>query len=143
MASVQTGKSIDIFSPIDGEKVRSIPAMTQEEVDEVMEVARRAQKKWRETPLIERAKVLNEAAFLIRKHKEEIAKVLVKEIAKDIKSSLAEVERTADFLLFTADAAKQMKGEMLQADVLVGYIKERVEKLVVRDPYDPKTVIVP
>lgn len=89
----RTGKTIKIFSPIDGQFIGMVPSMTTEEVDEVMASAKAAQKTWKETPLIERAKVLNQAAFLLREHKEEIAKVLVKEIAKDIKSSIAEVER--------------------------------------------------
>ena len=77
----RTGKTIKIFSPIDGQFIGMVPSMTTEEVDEVMASAKAAQKTWKETPLIERAKVLNQAAFLLREHKEEIAKVLVKEIA--------------------------------------------------------------
>ena len=119
-----------------------VPSMTTEEVDEVMASAKAAQKTWKETPLIERAKVLNQAAFLLREHKEEIAKVLVKEIAKDIKSSIAEVERTADFLLFTADAAKQMKGEMLQADAFPGYGTNKMS-FISREPLGTVLAISP
>lgn len=138
----KTGKTIKIFSPIDGELIGQVPSMTAEEVDEVMAAAKAAQKLWRETPLIERAKVLNEAAFLLREHKEEIAKVLVQEIAKDIKSSIAEVERTADFLLFTADAAKQMKGEMLQADAFPGYGTNKMS-FISREPLGTVLAISP
>lgn len=138
----KTGQSIKIFSPINGELIGQVPSMTTEEVDEVMAAAKAAQKLWRETPLIERAKVLNEAAFLLREHKEEIAKVLVQEIAKDIKSSIAEVERTADFLLFTADAAKQMKGEMLQADAFPGYGTNKMS-FISREPLGTVLAISP
>ena len=121
-----TGKLIDIFSPIDGSKVGSIPAMSKEEVDEVILSAKLAQKEWAEVPLIERAKILNKVAFLLLDYQKEIADIMVVEIAKDITSSLAEVKRTSDFILFTADAAKQMKGEMLSADAFPGYGKDRV-----------------
>ncbi|MBU3811225.1 MAG: NADP-dependent glyceraldehyde-3-phosphate dehydrogenase [Candidatus Niameybacter stercoravium] len=138
----RTGKTIKIFSPIDGQLIGMVPSMTTEEVDEVMASAKAAQKAWKETPLIERANVLNQAAFLLREHKEEIAKVLVKEIAKDIKSSIAEVERTADFLLFTADAAKQMKGEMLQADAFPGYGTNKMS-FISREPLGTVLAISP
>ena len=138
----RTGKTIKIFSPIDGQFIGMVPSMTTEEVDEVMASAKAAQKTWKETPLIERAKVLNQAAFLLREHKEEIAKVLVREIAKDIKSSIAEVERTADFLLFTADAAKQMKGEMLQADAFPGYGTNKMS-FISREPLGTVLAISP
>lgn len=137
-----TGKTITIYSPIDGEKVGCVPAMSTEEVDEVMKASKLAQRQWRETPLVERAKVLNQAAFLLREHKEEMAQVLVKEIAKDIKSSLAEIERTADFLLFTADAAKQMKGEMLQADSFPGYGRNKMS-FISREPLGTVLAISP
>ena len=121
-----TGNLIDIFSPIDGSKVGSVPAMSKEEVDEVIEAAKIAQKEWAKVPLIERTKILNKAAFLLLDYQKEIAEVLVVEIAKDITSSLSEVKRTSDFILFTADAAKQMRGEMLSADAFPGYGKDRV-----------------
>lgn len=138
----QTGKTIEIFSPIDGTLLGKVPSMTKEEVDEVMMSSKKAQKIWKETPLIERAQILNQAAFLLRQHKEEIAQVLVKEIAKDIKSSIAEVERTADFLLFTADAAKQMKGEMLQADAFPGYGTNKMS-FISREPLGTVLAISP
>ncbi|MDF2613024.1 MAG: aldehyde dehydrogenase [Clostridia bacterium] len=121
-----TGNLIDIFSPIDGSKVGSIPAMSKEEVDEVILTAKAAQKEWADVPLIERAKILNKVAFLLLDYQKEIADIMVVEIAKDITSSLAEVKRTSDFILFTADAAKQMRGEMLSADAFPGYGKDRV-----------------
>ena len=138
----QTGKTIEIFSPIDGTLIGKVPSMTKEEVDEVMASSKAAQRMWKETPLIERAQILNQAAFLLREHKEEIAQVLVREIAKDIKSSIAEVERTADFLLFTADAAKQMKGEMLQADAFPGYGTNKMS-FISREPLGTVLAISP
>lgn len=121
-----TGKMIDIFSPIDNTKIGSIPAMSKQDVDEAFLVAKDAQKLWAEVPLIERAKILNKAAFLLLDYQKEIAEIMVLEIAKDITSSLAEVKRTSDFILFTADAAKQIRGEMLSADSFPGYGKDKV-----------------
>lgn len=124
--SSATGNLIDIFSPIDGSKVGSVPAMSKEEVDEAMYAAKSAQKEWAKVPIIERAKILNRAALLLLDYQKELADILAVEIAKDITSSLAEVKRTSDFILFTADAVKQMKGEMLQADAFPGYGREKV-----------------
>ncbi|MDF2878547.1 MAG: aldehyde dehydrogenase [Clostridia bacterium] len=122
----ESGNMIDIFSPIDGSKVGSVPAMSKEEVDEAIMAAKAAQKEWADVPLIERAKLLNKVAFLLLDHQKEIADIMVVEIAKDITSSLAEVKRTSDFILFTADAAKQLRGEMLSADAFPGYGKDKV-----------------
>lgn len=138
----QTGKNIEIYSPIDNTLIGKIPAMTQQEVDEVMKAAKNAQKLWRDTPLIERTKILNKAAFLLLDYQEEVADMLVKEIAKDITSSLSEVKRTSDFILFTADAAKQLKGEMLSADAFPGYKKSKVS-FVTREPVGTVLAVSP
>ena len=137
-----TTQTIPLYSPIDDTLIGNVPAMGQEEVDEVMKVAKAAQKGWRETPLIERTRILNKAAFLLLDYQEEIANMLVKEIAKDIKSSLAEVKRTSDFILFTADAGKQLKGEMLSADAFPGYNKSKLS-FVTREPLGTVLAISP
>lgn len=137
-----TGKHIEIYSPIDDSLVGAVPAMTQEEVDVVIAASRRAHKTWRDVPLIERAKILGKAAALLLEHQEELANILVKEIAKDKKSSLSEVQRTADFILFTADAAKQLKGEMLTADAFPGYGKNKMS-FVAREPLGTVLAISP
>lgn len=138
----KTGQVIDVFSPIDNHKIGSVPTMSQEEVDEVIAASRAAQKMWRDTPLVERAKLLDKAASLLLEYQEELANVLVEEIAKDKKSSLSEVQRTADFILFTSDAAKQMKGEMLTADAFPGYGKNKMS-FVTREPLGTVLAIAP
>ncbi|MGL4799154.1 MAG: NADP-dependent glyceraldehyde-3-phosphate dehydrogenase [Cellulosilyticaceae bacterium] len=137
-----TGNHITIYSPIDESIVGSVPAMSPEEVDEVIAVAKKAQKMWRDTPLGERAKLLDKAAELLLLHQEELAEVLVREIAKDKKSSLSEVQRTADFIAFTSDAAKQLKGEMLTADAFPGYGKNKMS-FVTREPLGTVLAIAP
>lgn len=137
-----TGKVIDIYSPIDGSKVGSVPAMSTEEVDESIKASREAQKLWRDTPLGERAKLLDKVADLLLEHQEVLADILVREIAKDKKSSLSEVQRTADFINFTSDAAKQMKGEMLTADAFPGYGKNKMS-FVTREPLGTVLAISP
>ncbi|MGL4739003.1 MAG: NADP-dependent glyceraldehyde-3-phosphate dehydrogenase [Cellulosilyticaceae bacterium] len=137
-----TGQHIKIYSPIDGSLVGAVPAMNQDEVDEVIAASRRAHKVWRDTPLIERTQILGKAAALLLEHQEELADILVREIAKDKKSSLSEVQRTADFILFTADAAKQLKGEMLTADAFPGYGKNKMS-FVARQPLGTVLAISP
>ncbi len=48
-------------------------------------------------PVYKRANIFHKVADLLLENIDEIANILVLEIAKDIKSARAEVERTADF----------------------------------------------
>lgn len=106
----QSGKTITIKSPVDGSVLGTIPALTKEEVDGLVAASKENLAAWEEVPIYERANLLDRAATLLEERAEEIADILVMEIAKDQKSALSEVHRTADLLRFTADVGKNMEG---------------------------------
>ena len=106
----KSGKTIDILSPIDSSFIGAIQAVTQVEVDNIIRISKINLMQWKETPFYEKSNILYRAAKLLEERVEEISNVLVMEIAKDRKSAISEVRRTADFLRFTADAAKSIEG---------------------------------
>ena len=109
----RSGKWDKIFSPADGSLVGEVPAIGPEEAGEFLETAAQAQKAWVKTPANERAEILHKAADILLREKDTIADVLVREIAKNKKSSLSEVTRTADLIHFTAEEGKRVTGESL------------------------------
>ena len=117
---------IDINSPIDNSLVGRVPAMTKDEVDFIIKSAKEAQKDWEKVTLNERAEILYKAADLLVEYSEEIAEIMIREIAKDKKSSISEVVRTADFIRFTADTAKNMSGESIPGDTFPGYKRNKI-----------------
>lgn len=119
-------KTIDIFSPIDNNLIGTIPSMTKEDIDKTIENSKVSQINWAETPISERARILHKAASILDERAEEIGRVLMTEIAKDIKSSVSEVKRTAEFIRFTADAGKHMDGEAIGADNFPGFKKNKM-----------------
>lgn len=137
-----TGKVIEIDSPIDGTNVGKIQAMSKEEVDASIDNAVQAQKLWGEVPMNRRAAILDRAADILVKNAEELANILVMEIAKDKKSALSEVIRTADFIRFTADSAKQLEGETIPADSFPGMKKNKIS-VVTRVPLGVVLAIAP
>lgn len=133
---------LEVKSPIDGSIVGSVQALSQEDVDLIMESAKKSQKYWAETTIAERAAILYKAADILMERKEELAKILVMEIAKDKKSSLSEVSRTADFLRFTADAAKSIEGQSIPSDSFPGFNKRKIS-FVSREPLGVVLAISP
>lgn len=119
-------KTIDIFSPIDNNLIGTVPSMTKEDIDKTIENSKVSQINWAETPISERARILHKAASILDERAEEIGRVLMTEIAKDIKSSVSEVKRTAEFIRFTADAGKHMDGEAIGADNFPGFKKNKM-----------------
>lgn len=121
-----SNKFLEILSPVDGSLVGRVPAMSREDVDRAIANSKEGLTVWAETPVYERASVFYRAADLLEKHADEIADVLTMEIAKDKRSSLFEVQRTADFLRYTADAGKSMAGEAISGDNFPGGSKSKV-----------------
>lgn len=135
-------RMIEIKSPLNGEVIGSVPAMTQSEVDETIARSKNALKEWKKVPLYERADMLYRCAQLLLDKEDELANLLVREVAKDLKSAKSEVSRTADFIRFTADIAKSMHGETIQSDRFPGFENNKIS-LVTRDPIGVVLAISP
>jgi len=105
-----SGDVIIITSPADGSFVGKIQAISKEEVNDIVRCSKAGQSLWSVVPIYEKAALLYKAAALLDERTEEISDILMMEIAKDKKSSVSEVKRTADFLRFTADAGKSLEG---------------------------------
>ena len=122
----ETSKLISINSPVDGSLVGKVQAMSKEEVDYAIQNAKEAQKEWDKMPINKRAAILLKAADLLDEKAEEIANIMVLEIAKDKKSAISEVNRTADYIRFSADTAKNMAGETLPGESFPGTGKGKI-----------------
>jgi len=133
---------IDIHSPLDESLIGSIPAMTKEEVDIAVHAAKVAGRKWKLTTIDARAEILYRAAEILIEQAEELATLMIREIAKDMNSSRAEVCRTADFIKFTADTAKNLSGESIPGDSFPGFKNNKVS-IVRREPLGVVLAISP
>ena len=138
----ETGNLIEIYSPIDQSLVGKVQAMGEKEVDKAIRGAKSAQKSWADLPLNQRADFLYKAADILLEQENDIADIMVKEIAKDYKSAISEVRRTVDFIKFTADAAKHIQGETSTGDLFPGYNKQKIS-FVTRVPLGTVLAISP
>lgn len=108
--------TIKIYSPIDNSFIGEVVAMTKAELNDAITTAKNSQNLWKSMPMHERAKILIKAAENLLNHKDEIATIITKEIAKDFKSCMSEVERTADLIIETVHEAKRLNGEVLSGE---------------------------
>lgn len=133
---------IEILSPVDKSLVGKVGAMNTGEVDKAVRVAKEAQKKWRDVPVSDKAEILYKAADLLEENKDVISDIIMHEVAKDKKGSLSEVVRTADFIRFTADTAKNITGESLPGESFPGFKKDKIS-IVRREPLGVVLAISP
>ncbi|MDQ0360473.1 NADP-dependent glyceraldehyde-3-phosphate dehydrogenase [Breznakia pachnodae] len=118
-------EKMEVFSPVDGSFLGYLQKMNTKDIDFAFAQARKASKVWEYLPASERAEYLYKTASILEERAEEIAKVMMYEIAKDYKSCLSEVTRTADYIRFSADTAKTISGEGIPGDLFPGYKQDK------------------
>ncbi|MFH0984821.1 MAG: NADP-dependent glyceraldehyde-3-phosphate dehydrogenase [Candidatus Omnitrophota bacterium] len=138
----RSGKWDRILSPADGSFVGEVPAAGLEEADEFLKTAAAAQKAWAKVPVSERAAILHKAADILLREKDVIAEVLMREIAKNRKSCLSEVTRTADLIHFTAEEGKRVTGESLSSGAFPGFHETKLS-IVNRVPVGVVLAVAP
>ena len=118
--SSESENYIEIKSVIDNTTVGFVPTMTQKEVDEVLDISKKAQKQWKKTSIDERANLLYKAANILIEKADEFVEIMLYEIGKDRKSAKSEVFRTADFIKYTADVLRNLTTECLSGSSFYG-----------------------
>lgn len=118
-----SNKTVEISSPVTGKVLGKIQSVTEEEINQAIGKAKVAQKKWQETTLDTRIKVLHLAADWLRELKTTLTRQLILEIGKTQAEAEDEVLRTADFIDYFANEARNFCGEQLVSDSFPGYPK--------------------
>ena len=133
---------LEVLSPVDGSLVGKLSSMSHTELDEAISAAKAAQKAWAAYPVYRKAQLMYRAADLLEQVAEEISECLVMEIAKDKKSAVSEVKRSADLLRYTADVGKSLHGEAIFGDSFPGGSRDKMS-CVTRVPVGTVLAISP
>lgn len=87
------------------------PVSTSEEVDRAVEAAKAAGREWRQTNLVERGRVLRQAAAVLEGRAEEMAHLITVEEGKTLPEARTDVSRTIDTLFYHASQAYSPAGK--------------------------------
>ncbi len=101
-------------NPFTGEVLKTFPDATDAEVSQAIEHAHAAFLAWRETSFSERARVMRNAASLLRQDVDAFAAILTTEMGKLLSEAKAEVELSAQiFDYYAANAENLLADEIL------------------------------
>ncbi|MET6990560.1 NAD-dependent succinate-semialdehyde dehydrogenase [Sediminicola arcticus] len=93
------------------------------EIEDKLNLAAETFIKWRKTNFQDRAKFMYKAAEELKKHKQEYAEVITKEMGKPISQAISEVEKCAWVCEYYAEhAASQLKDEIIDTDAEESYV---------------------
>lgn len=109
---------IAVRNPATGEVIDYVPSLSREEVRKAIEIAYETFPKLNSITPAKRSRLLMEVASLIRENSEELALTMTKETGRPIKSSRAEIERTAQiFELAASEVKRALEGDFIPLDL--------------------------
>jgi aldehyde dehydrogenase (NAD+) len=111
-----TNSKKDSFSPVDGEQIAGFTPASQEDYDQVIKTAEAAFLEWRKVPAPKRGEVVRQLGEELRKHKEDLGKLVSYEMGKSLQEGLGEVQEMIDICDFAVGLSRQLYGLSMHSE---------------------------
>ncbi len=108
-----SGRTFDSINPATGETLGAVPDGDRADARAAIDAAAAALPGWRAKTAYERADVLIEAHRLMLERRDDLATLMTREQGKPLRMARTEVGYAADFLLWFAEEAKRVYGEVI------------------------------
>ncbi|EHQ36042.1 aldehyde dehydrogenase family protein [Methanoplanus limicola] len=112
----ESGETIDVIYPYTGEVFSKVCLAGCAEAEEAIILAKESFKETVHLPAYRRKEILERLAELVRDNAGRFAEILVKESGKTITLAGAEVARSVDTLMISAEEAVRINGELIPLD---------------------------
>lgn len=101
----------DVFNPALGVPIAKVRLATKSDVNQVIQIAKQAQKGWATLPPAKRAAVMFSFRDLLNKHIDELASMLSSEHGKTLPDAKGEIARGIEVVEFVCGIPQLLKGE--------------------------------
>ena len=128
-ADADSGKTVSVSNPANGEILGSIPNMGAEETRRAIGAANAAFPGWRAKTAKERSTILRKWFELMMLLQEDLAKLMTAEQGKPLSESRGEIAYAASFIEWFAEEGKRIYGDTIpqhQADKRIVVLKEPI-----------------
>lgn len=129
--------TFEVHNPATGEVTAELLHASAEDLDHVVEVARRGYEKWSQYSLAKRQAIMYKMRQLVLDHQDEMAKMIVAEHGKNYSDAIGEIQRGRETLDFATSITVALKGQN-SFDVATG-----VDIHTIRQPVGVVAGIVP
>lgn len=111
-----SGEVFESVNPATREVVGVVPRSGPSDVDQAVSAAREAFQKWRLFPAPKRGEILYRAGELLVRHKEELVKLMTREMGKVLLEALGDVQEAIDMTYFMAGEGRRLSGETVPSE---------------------------
>lgn len=135
--AAQSRQEIEVRNPSNDALIATVPEGGAADVTSAVDAAHAVLPEWRGLPGIERARLLRRLFDLMMRDQDRLAELITLEVGKPVAESRGEVSYAAGFIEWSAEEAKRIYGEVVQAFVP----DKRI--LVLRQPIGVTAAITP
>ncbi|GIL03163.1 MAG: NAD-dependent succinate-semialdehyde dehydrogenase [Alphaproteobacteria bacterium] len=132
-----SGAVIEVTNPATGEKIGTVPNAGRAETARAIDAAQKAFESFRKTSVLERSKMLRRLHDAIMDNQEALARLLSTEQGKSLAEARGEVAFSAGYVLWFAEQARRIYGEVVPSP----WADRRI--LVTREPVGVIAAITP
>ncbi|MGZ0084420.1 aldehyde dehydrogenase family protein [Caldibacillus thermoamylovorans] len=112
-----TGRWAPVINPATGETIAKAPMSGAQDIDEAVQAAKEAQKRWALVPAPKRAEILYRVGTLLQERKEELARLLTMEMGKVIEEARGEVQEGIDMAFYMAGEGRRLFGDTTPSEL--------------------------
>jgi len=111
------GDGIPMFDPATGEQIGTAPRSGKAEVDAAVDAAGRAFPAWADTPAPKRGEILFRAAQIMEGRKEELGRLVTREMGKVKLEALGDVQEAIDMAYYVAGEGRRLFGHTTPSEL--------------------------
>lgn len=111
-----TEKTIDSYSPADGQLIARVHPSTRADYDRVVETAQAAFAQWRQVPAPRRGEIVRQMGEQFRLYKRELGTLVSYEMGKSLQEGLGEVQEIIDICDFAVGQSRQLYGLSMHSE---------------------------
>ncbi len=104
------GKTVDVISPINGERIAQVVQGTADDYENVILAAQQSFAEWRTWPAPQRGEVVRQFALELRQHKEALGKLVTIEMGKSLQEGRGEVQEMIDICDLAVGQSRMLYG---------------------------------
>ncbi len=107
----ESNETLPVHNPATQQVLAELPFASQKEIDQAVASAKATFASWRETPIPERTRLMLRYQDLLKKHQDDIAKILCRETGKTFADAQGDVWRGIEVVEHACNIASLMMGE--------------------------------
>ena len=131
------GRTLAVVNPASGAEIGRVAHAGTADLDRALAAAQKGFALWRNTPAIERAKLMRAAAVLLRERADAIARVMSQEQGKPLVEAKGETLSAADIIEWFADESRRIYGRVVPPRNMA------VQQTVLKEPVGPVAAFTP